>query len=269
MQDTPVKKSMSASAAFSPTILDDSGVKSKKSTVRANPVKRAVVGEKAPAVTKNTRNGKRSPAKKLPSSKKARTSQILREILANNPEVEDFTVERIVNSIGETSFGTSLMFFAIPEVVPIPVPGLAAIVVIPTAVISGQMAVGHKQIRLPKFILKKTVPRKALAAAIRTILPILEKVEKVSKPRWKWATTPVARRLLGLFIFILALSIALPMPGFNMPQAISTFIIALGLVEDDGILVAAGVLGGLASLALLGGVVFGLFSFLGFGFGRP
>jgi hypothetical protein len=258
---------MSASAALSPPTLDDPGVKAKKSTVRPNPAKRAVAREKVPTVTKNTRNVKRSPAKKLPSPRRARTSQILREILANNPDVEDFTVEKIVNSIGESSFGTSLMFFAIPEVVPIPVPGLAAIVVIPTAVISGQMAIGHKQIRLPKFILKKTVPRKALAAAIRTILPFLEKVEKVSKPRWKWATSPVAKRLLGLFIFILALSIAFPMPGFNMPQAISTFIIALGLVEEDGMLVAAGVLGGLASLALLGGVVFGLFSFLGFG--RP
>jgi hypothetical protein len=60
------------------------------------------------------------------------------------------------------------------------------------------------------------------------------------------------------------------MPGFNMPQAISSFIIALGLVENDGILVIGGVIAGLASLALLGGVVFGLFSFLNLGFGsRP
>jgi hypothetical protein len=129
------------------------------------------------------------------------------------------------------------------------------------------MAMGHPQIKLPKFILKKSVPRRALAAAIRAILPFLEKVEKVAKPRWKWATTPLVRRLLGLFIFVLALSIAFPMPGFNMPQAISTFIIALGLAEDDGMLIAAGVLGGLASMALLGGAVFGLFSLFGLGFG--
>jgi hypothetical protein len=260
---------MSASAA---TTLDRPGAKTKKATVRNRPIRRKVVGEKASAVsavTRKTQTGTRSPARNLVSSRRPRTSQILREILANNPDVENFTVDKIVNSIGETSFGTSLMFFAIPEVVPIPVPGLAAIVVIPTAVISGQMAAGHKQIKLPKFILKKTVPRKALAAAIRAILPLLEKAEKVSKPRWRWATTPVAKRLLGVFIFILALSIAFPMPGFNMPQAISTFIIGLGLVEDDGILVAAGVIAGLASLALLGGVVFGLFSFLGLGFGRP
>lgn len=157
------------------------------------------------------------------------------------------------------------MFFAVPEVIPIPVPGLATIVVMPTAVIAGQMAMGYQQIRLPKFIQKKTVTRKSLAAAIHAVLPFLEKAEKVAKPRWKWATSPLAKRLLGVFIFILALSIAFPMPGFNMPQAISTFVIALGLVEEDGLLIAAGVLAGLASLALLGGAVFGVFSFLGLG----
>jgi hypothetical protein len=261
---------MSASAALPRDILD-SGAKVRKSAARQKVIKKPVVTAKAVGAVKSPeRRGLRTLTNKTSSSKKARTSQILRDILAKNPNVQDFTVEKIVNSIGESSFGTSLMFFAIPEVVPIPVPGLAAIVVIPTAVISAQMAVGHKQIKLPKFILKKTVPRKALAAALHAILPLLEKAEKVSKPRWKWATTPLAKRLLGVFIFILALSIAFPMPGFNMPQAISSFIIALGLVEDDGILVIGGVIAGLASLALLGGVVFGLFSFLNLGFGsRP
>jgi len=248
---------MSASAAPASNILAHPGAKVKKTAVR----------KISSTAAKTTRSGARTSAKKALPAEKKRTSQILRDILADNPNVTEFSVEKIVNSIGGTSFGTSLMFFAIPEVVPIPIPGLAAIVVIPTAVIAGQMAIGHKQIKLPKFILKKTVPRKALAAAIHAILPLLEKAEKLSKPRWKWATTPLAKRLLGIFIFILALSIAFPMPGFNMPQAISTFIIALGLVEDDGILVAAGVLAGLASLALLGGAIFGIFSFIGLGFG--
>jgi hypothetical protein len=260
---------MSASAALTRDILADPGAPSKTTQRRNKPVtKSSTARERSSTTSKKARSVAGTSGKKALSAEKARTSQILRDLLANNPNEVDFTVEKIVNSIGGTSFGTSLMFFAIPEVVPIPVPGLAAIVVIPTAVISAQMAAGHTQIRLPKFILKKTVPRRALAAAIHAILPILEKVEKVSKPRWKWATTPLAKRLLGVFIFILALSIAFPMPGFNMPQAISTFIIALGLVEDDGMLVAAGVIAGLASLALLGGVVFGLFSFFGLGFGR-
>jgi hypothetical protein len=258
---------MSASAAPTRDILVDPGAKSKQKGARRKPLTETSARKVPSTATKTTQNGARPSTRKKVGIRKMRTSQILRDILTKNPDVSEFTVEQIVSSIGETSFGTSLMFFAIPEVVPIPVPGLAAIVVIPTAVISAQMAVGHPHIKLPKFMLKKRVPRRALAAAIQAILPFLEKAEKVAKPRWKWATTPLAKRLLGVFIFILALSIAFPMPGFNMPQAISTFIIALGLVEDDGMLIAAGVLGGLASLALLGGAVFGLFSLFGLGFG--
>ncbi len=42
------------------------------------------------------------------------------------------------------------------------------------------------------------------------------------------------------------------MPGFNMAQAIGMFIIGLGLVEKDGLLVCAGVIIGLLGVVLLG-----------------
>ena len=176
-----------------------------------------------------------------------RTSQLLRNLLLNNP------------------FGTSLMFFAIPEALPIPIPGIATLLVLPTGVISAQMAAGKKQVVLPRFLLKRSVPRKALVKAISAVLPILEKVEKTTRPRWKWTSTPMAQRLLGVFIFLLAAAIAIPIPGFNMPQAIAIFTIGLGLVEKDGMLICAGVIIGLASFLLLGGVIFGISSFLGFG----
>ncbi len=203
------------------------------------------------------------PAKAPAKTKPLRTSQRLRNLLADHPDQDSFTVEEIVRSLGDESFGTSLMFFAIPEVLPIPIPAISALVVLPTAAISTQMIRGHKQIKLPKYILKRSVPRKALAGAIYAILPVLERAEKRSKRRLEWATNAKAQRLLGLFIFLLSMAIAVPIPGFNMPQAIAIFVIGLGLVEKDGLIVAAGVVIGLLSLLLLGGVVLGIFSFFG------
>jgi len=241
---------MSAQAAAFPDLLTIPRPGRARSTTRKRP---SLLAKKSEAA---------SLARKSHSSPAIRTSQILREILTKNPTVKNFTVKRIVESIGDTAFGTSLMFFSIPGMLPIP--GISTLVVIPTGTIAGQMIAGKKQIRLPKFILKRTVPRRSLAVAIHTILPILEKAEKVSKPRWQWASHPAAQRILGLFIFVLALAIAFPIPGFNMPQAISIFIIALGLVEKDGLTILIGVIAGLASLVLLGGVVMGIFSFFGF-----
>jgi hypothetical protein len=48
-----------------------------------------------------------------------------------------------------------------------------------------------------------------------------------------------------------------------MPLAISIFIISLGLIERDGKMITLGILIGLASMALLGGILWGALSLLG------
>lgn len=224
----------------------------------------------------STRSRRKTPVKKTAAtrsrakgaekagSRPVRTSRLLRDLLEKNPD-KNFTVQKIVDSIGGTSaFGTSLLAFSIPEVLPIPIPGLFTVVVIPTGIISAQMIAGNGQLKLPKFILKRSIPRKALATAIHGILPFLEKSEKYVKPRWAWAVTPASQRFIGAFVFLLALAIALPVPWTNMPLAISIFIISLGLIEKDGMMIALGILIGLASLALLGGLLIGALSLLGF-----
>jgi hypothetical protein len=222
-----------------------------------------------------TRVRRKAPAKKMasPRSKAARaaktaprakrTSKVLRELLEKNPD-KNFTVQKIVDSIGGTSaFGTSLLAFSIPEVLPIPIPGLSAIVVIPTGIISAQMVAGNGQLKLPQFLLKRSIPRKALAAAIHSILPFLERTERYVKPRWQWAVHPASKRFIGAFVFLLALAMALPVPGTNMPLAISIFIIALGLIEKDGMMITLGIVLGLVSFALLGGIIWGALSIFG------
>jgi hypothetical protein len=191
-----------------------------------------------------------------------RTSEILRQILEENPQ-DMISVEQILKGLGTTSFGTSILVFSIPEVIPIPVPGLSAVVALPEALLGAQMLVGSREVRLPKALLKRSIPRKAFEKAVKALLPFLERAEKNVRPRWQWATSPAAKRFLGAFIVVLACVIALPIPMTNMPPAIAIFLMALGLVERDGKFIAAGVGLGLASIALIGGAFFGLFSLFG------
>ncbi|HEY3898488.1 MAG TPA: exopolysaccharide biosynthesis protein [Chthoniobacter sp.] len=232
--------------------------------------KRSTVTRRArPATTRAKTSPKPKTAPKSKSAQAAeprtrarRTSEILRGIIENNPQ-DQISVEQIVAGLGTTSFGTSLMVFSIPEVVPIPIPGLSAVVALPTGIISAQMIGGKGEVRLPKALLKRSIPRKAFAGAVKAIMPFLERAEKGVRPRWHWATTPLAKRFLGGLIFILAGIIALPVPITNMPPAIAIFIIALGLVERDGKLITLGIALGLASIALIGGAFLGLFSLFG------
>jgi len=241
--------------------------------IASSPLGAGIRGASAPRARTRTPPGATPRAKVVRRGRRAkaepkvvRTSEILRGLLDNNSD-KSFTVKKILGSLGTSSFGTSLMAFSIPEVLPIPVPGVSAIVAIPTGIISAQMAMGKKEITLPKWLLKRSVPRKPLAAAIRSILPILERLERAVKPRWKWMTSRAAKRFLGAFILFLSGLMALPVPGTNMPLAISVFVIALGLVERDGAMITAGILIGLAAMALLGGIFAGLVALFGRIFG--
>jgi hypothetical protein len=188
-----------------------------------------------------------APAAELPP---VRTSQVLREILTRNPNQKTFTVKQIVDAIGEDRHAASLMFFSIPAM--LPVPGTSDLTGIPSSLLAGQMIAGKRTIRLPEVVLRRSVSRRSLTVAIHAILPILETAEKALKPRLRWLSDPAARRILGVFIFLMALAVALPIVGFNLPHALSIFVISLGLVEHDGLAILLGVVAGLAAVWITG-----------------
>ena len=178
-----------------------------------------------------------------------RISEALRGILTKNPDIKTFSVERILSCIGHDRLETSLVMFSIPAIVRVPVP--AGIVSLPTSAIGYRFISGQKQIRIPRAILRKSVSRRALAVAIGSVLPLLEAAEKVARPRWNWMTHPAARRAIGLFVILLAVAIAYPLVGFDPLHAASILVVALGMAEQDGLVVLVGVAVGLLSLALL------------------
>jgi hypothetical protein len=178
-----------------------------------------------------------------------RVSEALRGILSNNPGVETFSVERILASIGSDGFEASLIVFSIPAIVPVPHP--TGMVALPAAAIACEIAAGSRKVRLPRFVRKKSVSRRALAVAIHAILPALELAEKVMRPRWSWINHTIWRRLIGLFLVVLVLAIAFPLFGFNSLHATSIFVISLGMAEKDGLAVMVGVLAGVLSLAIV------------------
>jgi hypothetical protein len=180
---------------------------------------------------------------------RARTSEILRSVLTKNPGVRSFSVARIVSSIGSERVEASLAMFAIPTVVPIEKP--KGIVAVPMGTIACHFVTGRERLTLPRHILDKCVSRRALTVAIHATLPVIEAAERLMRPRWSWASHPIARRAIGLLVFLLAVAIGCPWFGFNELHGLSVFIVSLGLTEQDGIAITIGVVAGLLSLVAL------------------
>jgi hypothetical protein len=180
-----------------------------------------------------------------------RSSEVLRGILTKNPGVKSFSIERILAAIGPDRVEASMMMFALPCIVPVSTP--PGMVTATTSALACQVATGRNQIRLPARMLAKSVSRRTLAIAIHAIMPVLEAAERVVRPRWSWVVHPLARRAIGLFVFLLGVAIAYPLSGFKELHAISVFVVSLGMAERDGLAVTIGVVAGMLSLAILAG----------------
>lgn len=178
-----------------------------------------------------------------------RTSEVLRGILSQNPGIQSFSVERIIASIGQERCATSLMLFSVPAIVPLSVP--RGVVSMPTAALGGRLLCGAETLRLPRYILRKQISRRALAIAIHAILPVLEAAERVVRPRWHWVSHPISRRAIGFLIFLLGGAIAWPFAGPSALHALSIFVMSLGLAEADGLTILIGVVAGVTSLAVV------------------
>ena len=193
------------------------------------------------------RSGRRRP--NSPRPRPVRVSRVLRDLLAANAGVETFTLQHLVTSLEDRSAAATLMLVSIPAIAP--VPGTTGMVGTPTISIAGSLIAGRPTVRLPHKLLAQAIPRRSLALAIHAILPILERMERVTKERWSWLSTPTAHRIIGVLVFLLALPLTFPILGFGLPHAASLFTIALGMIERDGLMIALGVVAGVASLVFV------------------
>ncbi len=192
-----------------------------------------------------------APGPAAAEAPKRRISSLLRDILTDNPDVEEFTIGSIIAAIGPERPEASLVLLSVPHVVP--VPGAPSFCGLTAASVGGHFVTRSKTLHLPKAVLQKKVPRRSLAVAIHAMLPILEFAEKSVQPRLAWASHPVCRRIIGVLVFILAATIAFPLIGFDPLHAISIFMMSIGMAEQDGIAILLGAGIGILSLVIVAG----------------
>ncbi|MCJ2136005.1 exopolysaccharide biosynthesis protein [Methylobacterium sp. J-026] len=177
-------------------------------------------------------------------------------------DAETITVRELLGGSETSAFGIPLAALAVPEIIPVPVPGVSLVIAIPTAMIGAQMVTARDRVWLPPALLDKRIPAKPLKRAVRAMLPLLRRIDGVTRPRGAVFHGKGGQRVVGVAVIILALLIALPIPGTNAPLALTIFILAIGLIRRDGLLIAAGLLLTAASAALMAGAALALTEWL-------
>ncbi len=178
------------------------------------------------------------------------------------------TIGELRDALSGKAYGILLLVLALPNLIPIPAPGLSAVLGAPLILVTFQLMLGLKTPWLPKFIAGRRIKRSALSRSCNRIIPYLEKLEFIIGPRLTFLVSYPADRFIALVCVILSLMIMLPVPFGNALPALAICLFALGILQCDGLFIIFGIiitlLGAAVILAFLGALFLSVIKFISF-----
>jgi hypothetical protein len=181
---------------------------------------------------------------------------VLLRALAEDPARERIAVSDLLSALGDRAIGALMLVFAVPNVIPVP-PGTSAVLGAPLVFLAAQLTFG-RQPWLPAVIAGRSMSRTDFATLVRRLTPWLARAERLLRPRAVVLARPPMEYLIGAVCLLLAIVLVLPVPLGNMLPALSISLLALGVLERDGLWVIAGMVAALLSAIVVSGVVFAM-----------
>lgn len=177
-------------------------------------------------------------------------SRVLRELCEDGSDETPITVGEIVQRFGRRAFGALLFIFAIPNTLPLP-PGSSSILGLPLVLLAPQVALGVRRPWLPRFVDQRRIKASDLQRLLGAIIPKLEAIERISRPRLTFMFGPIGDRVIGVVCTLLAIVLIFPIPLGNLAPAICIGALALALFQRDGVIAIVGYLIFALSVGLL------------------
>lgn len=161
----------------------------------------------------------------------------------------------------------AMIILCLPFITPIPLPGVSTVVGSVVMVLACRLALGLPP-RLPRFLGEHPLPPGMQRAVLSGSVKILRWIEKYAKPRrTQWLGWPAARAGNALVLLFLGLLLALPIPPVmlfsNSLPGLAIILMAVSMMEEDGLMIWVGYLSTLltvAWLAVSAGVIVAFFS---------
>jgi len=178
---------------------------------------------------------------------------ILRKISYKENGVLKVKFGDILDIISKYSQFTLIAIAVFPLILPIPYPpGMPTMLSIPVFIFILNALVGRKIIKIPEKVRKLSFKIDSLKMVVVKSTIIVTILAKISRGgRLKWIIDPQMTKIHAFFMLIMCTLIALPFPGTNYLPSISIFVISLGVVLTDGILVGIGYFIGLSGILLV------------------
>lgn len=182
-------------------------------------------------------------------------SVVLKNMLKQFPS-KRISVEEISSALADRAFALLMLIFALPNLIPIPLPGISSILGLPLLFLSLQFMLGSSSPWFPKWLSKKSFSRKDIKKSILYAVPRIQKLEHYLKPRMSFLVSVASEKLIAFICFMMAVLIVLPIPLGNWLPAFTVFLFCLAIIEHDGLFVVFGFFSAIVSILFIGTLVF-------------
>lgn len=177
--------------------------------------------------------------------------------LLSEAQGQDISLQTAMKILAGKGQAIVLVLFSLPFCQPIQIPGFSTPFGIILAFIGLRIALG-KHAWFPSALLEKKIPYKALKKIASIAIKITDKLSYLIFTRWTWLVQNSSLHIAhGLTITALAILLALPLPipFTNLMAAYPILAFGLGLLEDDGLMIALGYLLAVICFCFFGAVI--------------
>lgn len=167
-----------------------------------------------------------------PTGERKRASDLLLDLCRAWP-TERMRIGDLMVALGDRGYGLLILALALPNLIPLPIPGLASLLGPPIAILAVMMLLGHPQPALPRRMRDWTLPRAALERVLTRAKPWLAHVERWVRPGTLSLPDRGVEITAALLLTANAALMTLPIPFGNVAPALGIVLMSVALIEAD------------------------------------
>src|SRR3954471_431076 len=156
---------------------------------------------------------------------KARTSEILAALAAQPGE--RLSVRDIMAVLQDRAFALLIVLLGLPNCLPMP-PPIPLVCGLLLALVAVQITIGLPSPWLPNRLLDRSLSHSDVERAVAKAVPAFRWLERFSQPRMIILNTPVASRLMGTILLVMALGLLFAPPFIGqIPMGLAVCLVGL------------------------------------------
>src|SRR5690606_15655775 len=124
---------------------------------------------------------------------------------------ERLTVRDIMAVLQDRAFALLVVLLGLPNCLPMP-PPIPLVCGLLLTLVAIQIVFGRSTPWLPRALLDRSIAVNDVERAVGRAMPVFQRLERVSRPRMTFLDTPIAMRLMGGVLLIMALGLLFAPP---------------------------------------------------------